>query len=95
MNELQEFELMVQRYQSQSGQKVAEAVQLAIVAKAVPERLKPHMQINCARYLKFIDLRLAIKEYVMAKTPWKLTTVIPDGLRAMEVDWIGKGRAGK
>jgi len=98
-DKLAELELLMQRYESLAGRELADEVKRAVLSKIVPEPLKSHLQVNAASIASFEKMRETVCEYVLAKTAWKLTSLIPDTSGPMEVDEVrgrgkGKGKDG-
>ena len=83
-NAIEEMKKMMTQHEQRKGKPVDEDVKQTVLRGIVPKLLKQHLEMNRTRLRTFAEMLAEVETYVIENRP--------DGIQAMDVNYMGKGR---
>jgi hypothetical protein len=77
MDKIAEFEVLCSNYEAQSNEVLQDRLKMAVLARAVPDPLRSFLQVQSGQYQDYISLKRAVREWILAKTQWKMKNLFP------------------
>ena len=94
MPQVEEWERSVSRYEQQSGDKLSDAIRIAVLLKHLPSKLQEPLRLLQVGDANYTRLRQSIKAYVSAGVQYDASG-IPVGDDPMDVGFVGSQGSGK